>query len=145
MNDLKSRALAYHEHPRPGKVSVEPSKPCLTQDDLSLAYTPGVAEPVRAIAAGCDAVLVCSADYGGQSATLEALVHAVEDGRLSRRRVEDALRCTGDLGPDAVAGDQGDCVASQRTHRLRIAISEPGARSRDPLRSGGEVRRRRRR
>lgn len=50
MSDLKSRALAYHELPRPGKVSVESSKPCATQDDLSLAYTPGVAEPVRAIA-----------------------------------------------------------------------------------------------
>jgi malate dehydrogenase (oxaloacetate-decarboxylating)(NADP+) len=49
-NDLKQRALAYHEFPRPGKVSVESSKPCATQADLSLAYTPGVAEPVRAIA-----------------------------------------------------------------------------------------------
>jgi malate dehydrogenase (oxaloacetate-decarboxylating)(NADP+) len=49
-SDLKSRALAYHEFPRPGKVSVDSSKPCATQADLSLAYTPGVAEPVRAIA-----------------------------------------------------------------------------------------------
>jgi malate dehydrogenase (oxaloacetate-decarboxylating)(NADP+) len=51
MNDLKTRALAYHEFPVAGKISVESSKPCATQDDLSLAYTPGVAEPVRAIAA----------------------------------------------------------------------------------------------
>jgi malate dehydrogenase (oxaloacetate-decarboxylating)(NADP+) len=50
MSDLKQRALDYHEFPRPGKVSVESSKPCATQDDLSLAYTPGVAAPVRAIA-----------------------------------------------------------------------------------------------
>ena len=49
-SDLKSRALAYHEFPVPGKISVESSKPCATQADLSLAYTPGVAEPVRAIA-----------------------------------------------------------------------------------------------
>jgi malate dehydrogenase (oxaloacetate-decarboxylating)(NADP+) len=49
MDSLKTRALAYHEFPRPGKISVESSKPCQTQDDLSLAYTPGVAEPVRAI------------------------------------------------------------------------------------------------
>lgn len=49
MDSLSSRALAYHEHPRPGKLSVESSKPCATQDDLSLAYTPGVAEPVREI------------------------------------------------------------------------------------------------
>ena len=50
MSDLKQRALDYHEFPRPGKVSVDSSKPCATQADLSLAYTPGVAEPVRAIA-----------------------------------------------------------------------------------------------
>jgi len=50
MTDLKTRALAYHEQPRPGKLSVEASKPCATQAELSLAYTPGVAEPVRAIA-----------------------------------------------------------------------------------------------
>jgi len=49
MDSLKSRALSYHEHPRPGKLSVDSSKPCLTQDDLSLAYTPGVAAPVREI------------------------------------------------------------------------------------------------
>ncbi len=50
MSDLKQQALDYHEFPRPGKVSVESSKPCATQQDLALAYTPGVAEPVRAIA-----------------------------------------------------------------------------------------------
>ena len=49
MDDLKKRALDYHEFPKPGKLSVESSKPCATQDDLSLAYTPGVAMPVREI------------------------------------------------------------------------------------------------
>jgi malate dehydrogenase (oxaloacetate-decarboxylating)(NADP+) len=49
MDDLKKRALDYHQFPVPGKLSVESSKPCTTQDDLSLAYTPGVAEPVREI------------------------------------------------------------------------------------------------
>ncbi|HNI08780.1 MAG TPA: malic enzyme-like NAD(P)-binding protein, partial [Thiobacillaceae bacterium] len=44
------KALEYHEFPRPGKISVESSKPCATQYELSLAYTPGVAEPVRKIA-----------------------------------------------------------------------------------------------
>jgi malate dehydrogenase (oxaloacetate-decarboxylating)(NADP+) len=50
-NDLKQRALDYHRLPQPGKLSVESLKPCATQDDLSLAYSPGVAEPVREIAA----------------------------------------------------------------------------------------------
>ncbi len=45
-----SEALHYHEFPRPGKVAIRPTKPTATQSDLSLAYTPGVAEPCRAIA-----------------------------------------------------------------------------------------------
>ncbi len=41
----KEQALKYHSEPVPGKIEVVPTKPCLTQLDLSLAYTPGVAEP----------------------------------------------------------------------------------------------------
>ncbi len=52
MDELKKRALAYHQMDgNPGKVSVVPTKPCATADDLSLAYTPGVAKPVMEIAA----------------------------------------------------------------------------------------------
>jgi len=46
----KEQALAYHSEGRPGKLKVEPTKPTETQEDLSLAYTPGVAEPCREIA-----------------------------------------------------------------------------------------------
>jgi malate dehydrogenase (oxaloacetate-decarboxylating)(NADP+) len=46
----KDKALAYHEGRRPGKIKVVPTKPTLTAEDLSLAYSPGVAEPVREIA-----------------------------------------------------------------------------------------------
>lgn len=49
MSDLKKDALAYHEQGRPGKIEVIPSKPHATQRDLSLAYSPGVAEPCLAI------------------------------------------------------------------------------------------------
>jgi len=48
--DRKQAALAYHAEPQPGKIGIAITKPCATQEDLSLAYTPGVAEPVRAIA-----------------------------------------------------------------------------------------------
>jgi malate dehydrogenase (oxaloacetate-decarboxylating)(NADP+) len=41
----KQQALDYHKGPRPGKIEITPTKPCLTQRDLSMAYTPGVAEP----------------------------------------------------------------------------------------------------
>ncbi|OGI42535.1 MAG: malate dehydrogenase, partial [Candidatus Muproteobacteria bacterium RBG_16_64_11] len=50
-NDLKQAALDYHAQPVPGKIAVTPTKPCNTQDELALAYTPGVAEPALAIAA----------------------------------------------------------------------------------------------
>ena len=44
-NDLKASALKYHNEPIPGKIHVVSSKPCNTQQDLALAYTPGVAQP----------------------------------------------------------------------------------------------------
>ena len=44
-NDLKASALKYHNDPVPGKIHVVSSKPCETQQDLALAYTPGVAQP----------------------------------------------------------------------------------------------------
>ncbi len=53
--NLKQAALDYHEFPTPGKISTNITKPTETQQDLALAYTPGVAEPVRAIAEDPDA------------------------------------------------------------------------------------------
>lgn len=47
---LQKRALDYHQFPHPGKLAVQLTKPTNSQDDLSLAYTPGVAAPVLAIA-----------------------------------------------------------------------------------------------
>ena len=74
----------------------------ILSDDLemkAIADTYTVPEAaVQAIAAGCDGVLVCrhlssdrSQDVEVQAAVLEALVHAVEDGRIPRKRAEDAL------------------------------------------------------
>jgi malate dehydrogenase (oxaloacetate-decarboxylating)(NADP+) len=48
--EINEAALLYHEQPKPGKLAIEVTKPTNTQHDLSLAYTPGVAEPVRRIA-----------------------------------------------------------------------------------------------
>ena len=45
----KEDALSYHSDGRPGKIKVVPTKPTVTQEDLSLAYSPGVAEPCREI------------------------------------------------------------------------------------------------
>lgn len=64
-------------------------------DDLSMkaiSATYGTAEAtVAAIAAGCDAVLLCGQDQGAQIEAIEAVIHAVEDRTLPIKRVEDAL------------------------------------------------------
>ncbi|HEX9108938.1 MAG TPA: NADP-dependent malic enzyme [Longimicrobiales bacterium] len=56
MATRRQAALDYHEQGRPGKIAVVPTKPVGTQRDLSLAYTPGVAEACRAIHANPDDV-----------------------------------------------------------------------------------------
>ena len=54
MSITKQDALDYHSSGRKGKLEVVPSKPCATARDLSLAYTPGVAEPCLEIARDID-------------------------------------------------------------------------------------------
>jgi len=56
MKIRKEEALDYHSQGRRGKIEVVATKPCLTSRDLSLAYTPGVAEPCREIAKNDDDV-----------------------------------------------------------------------------------------
>ena len=61
MSDRTSRvdeeeALSFHRYPQPGKIAISATKPMATQRDLSLAYSPGVAAPVKAIAENVDAV-----------------------------------------------------------------------------------------
>ena len=55
-NKMDQAALRYHSEGRPGKIAVVPTKPYHTQHDLSLAYSPGVAAPCRAIEANPDDV-----------------------------------------------------------------------------------------
>lgn len=55
MSDLRQQALDYHALPVPGKIAIELTKPAETARDLALAYSPGVAEPVREIAADPEA------------------------------------------------------------------------------------------
>ncbi|MBD5607302.1 MAG: malate dehydrogenase [Desulfovibrio sp.] len=81
----KEEALNYHHFPRPGKLEVLPTKPCVTQKDLSLAYSPGVAEACMAIHA--DEKLV--ADYTGRA----NLVAVVSNGT--------AVLGLGNIGPKA--------------------------------------------
>ncbi len=79
----KEEALNYHQYPRRGKVEVIPIKPCNTQKDLSMAYSPGVAEPCREIHAD----QTKAATYTGRS----NLVAVVSDGT--------AVLGLGNIGP----------------------------------------------
>jgi len=68
----------------------------ILSDDLEMkAIAKEYAVPaaaVMAIEAGCDGMLICSGDHATQAASLEALIHAVEEDRLGMTRVEDALK-----------------------------------------------------
>ncbi|USD65483.1 malic enzyme-like NAD(P)-binding protein [Vibrio sp. SCSIO 43136] len=55
-NDFRQQALDYHAFPTAGKIGVALTKPADTVEDLALAYSPGVAEPVREIAQNADNV-----------------------------------------------------------------------------------------
>ena len=71
MTDLRQQALDYHQFPTPGKISVELTTAAETSLDLSLAYSPGVAEPVRAIAENPDDVY----KYTGKGNTVAVITN----------------------------------------------------------------------
>lgn len=82
---LKEDALKYHSKGRPGKIAVVPTKPTNTKRDLSLAYSPGVAEPCLAIAENIDDVYKYTAKGN--------LVAVISNGT--------AVLGLGDIGPEA--------------------------------------------
>jgi malate dehydrogenase (oxaloacetate-decarboxylating)(NADP+) len=81
----KKDALEYHEKGRPGKIEVVPTKATKTQRDLSLAYSPGVAEPCKEIAANKEDVYRYTAKGN--------LVAVISNGT--------AVLGLGDIGPEA--------------------------------------------
>jgi len=87
MNQYSKRreALLYHAKPHPGKIQVVPTKPYATQRDLSLAYSPGVAEPCLEIAKDKDKVYKYTAKGN--------LVAVISNGT--------AVLGLGDIGPEA--------------------------------------------
>ena len=85
MKDLRQAALDYHQFPTPGKISVELTTSAETSLDLSLAYSPGVAEPVRAIAENPDDVY----KYTGKGNTVAVITNGT------------AILGLGNLGPMA--------------------------------------------
>src|SRR5574343_1964052 len=84
-NNRKQDALEYHSQGRPGKIEVIPTKPTNSQRDLSLAYSPGVAEPCLAIAENTEDVYKYTAKGN--------LVAVISNGT--------AVLGLGDIGPEA--------------------------------------------
>ncbi len=85
MKIRKEEALDYHSIGRKGKIEVITTKPCITQRDLSLAYTPGVAEPCREIENDVSKVFEYTAKGN--------LVAVISNGT--------AVLGLGDIGPEA--------------------------------------------
>tara|TARA_R110002050_G_scaffold87066_3_gene184615 strand:+ start:1275 stop:3539 length:2265 start_codon:yes stop_codon:yes gene_type:complete len=85
MKIKKQEALDYHSEGRPGKIAVVPTKPYSTQRDLSLAYSPGVADPCKEIEANKSDVYKYTAKGN--------LVGVISNGT--------AVLGLGDIGPDA--------------------------------------------
>ena len=85
MKNMKEEALDYHSRGRKGKIEVIPTKPCVTQYDLTLAYSPGVAEPCREIHKNDDLVYEYTAKGN--------LVAVISNGT--------AVLGLGDIGPHA--------------------------------------------
>ena len=85
MNIRKEEVLKYHSDGRRGKIEVKPTKPCFTSRELSMAYTPGVAEPCREIYNNDDDVFQYTAKGN--------LVAVVSNGT--------AVLGLGDIGPHA--------------------------------------------
>lgn len=81
----REEVLQYHNEPRPGKLEVFPIKPCKTQKELSMAYSPGVAEACLAIAANKDDSFL----YTGRA----NLVGVISNGS--------AVLGLGNIGPEA--------------------------------------------
>ena len=90
----------------------------ILSDDLemkAIAKTYAVPDAaVQAIAAGCDGLLICSGDVDVQAATLEALVHAVEQGRIPYKRLEDAP-VRGCAGPRSASWPQPVAAPARRS------------------------------
>ena len=82
---LRQRALEYHQLPKPGKIGIEITKPSATQADLVLAYTPGVAAPVREIANDPNAAYRYTAK-GNLVAVIDAKTHLAPVGEFDRIR-----------------------------------------------------------
>ena len=114
----KEDALHYHIQERPGKIEVKSTKPCITKRDLSMAYTPGVAEPCREIDRNAERVF----DYTAKG----NLVAVVTNGT--------AVLGLGDIGPLAAKPVmEGKAVLFKRFADIDVFDIELGSTNPDEI------------
>ncbi|WP_420551066.1 malic enzyme-like NAD(P)-binding protein [Litorivicinus lipolyticus] len=115
MDNLKQQALDYHANPTPGKIEIALTKPTESAHDLALAYSPGVAEPVREIARDPEAAYRYTAKGN--------LVAVISNGT--------AILGLGNLGPLASKPVmEGKCVLFKRFANIdavdiEVDVSDP--------------------
>jgi malate dehydrogenase (oxaloacetate-decarboxylating)(NADP+) len=118
MSNRRQDALDYHSEGRRGKIAVVPTKPASTQRDLSLAYSPGVAEPCREIAANPEDVFKYTARGN--------LVAVVSNGT--------AVLGLGDIGPLAAKPVmEGKGVLFKRFADIDVFDLEVGSKDPDDV------------
>jgi malate dehydrogenase (oxaloacetate-decarboxylating)(NADP+) len=118
MSNPRDDALDYHSEGRRGKIAVVPTKPASTQRDLSLAYSPGVAEPCREIARDPEEVFRYTARGN--------LVAVVSNGT--------AVLGLGDIGPLASKPVmEGKAVLFKRFADIDVFDLEVGSRDPDDM------------
>ena len=123
-----AEALAFHRYPTPGKIAIVPTKPMATQRDLSLAYSPGVAVPVHAIAAEQPVSTLAPAEAIVSGSTVQVVltvvaIHLV----IAQTTVDGVVAGTHRTGAQShPAGAQPAQAHIQRAGRCRRVGHHPG-------------------
>ena len=100
----KEAALLYHSQGKPGKIEVIPTKPYSTQTDLSLAYSPGVAEPCleieRRLKEELDIPVMHDDQHGTAIISSAGLLNALE---VAGKKIEDVRIVVNGAGAAAIS------------------------------------------
>ncbi len=97
---LRDAALTYHSQGRPGKIEVVPTKPYSSQRDLSLAYSPGVAEPCLAIKEDPEIPIMHDDQHGTAIISACGLLNALE---LNGKKIDDIRIVVNGAGAAAIS------------------------------------------
>jgi hypothetical protein len=121
----EAEALEYHARGRPGKIEIIATKPMATQRDLALAYSPGVAVPVRAIADDPGSAYDYTAK-GNLVAVISngtAILGLGNLGALAAKPVMEARRCCSSVSPTSIRSTSKWPLTTPRSSSTRSHCS----------------------